>query len=535
MAALRRHLLSTIDRVLAQPNSEESYRREAVSLKKLMKGDGAWSTRKIILGWVIDTVRQTVELPPHRKAELAAIFASLAQVQRISHKRYQQILGKLRFVSMAIPGSAGLFSALQLALNQSKGNRIRVSRLLRQHINAFASLAASLCHRPTHLAEIVPQDPSYVGVTDAAKAGMGGVYYSPDGQGHVWRVPFPDDVQDRLVSVTNPSGDVTNSDLEHCGLITQVALIAERHDVRHATIASSSDNTPAVARVAKGAVSSPGAAALLCNYACLHQRQHEYCHQASYIPGPINVMADDASRLQHLTDAQFLSHFEQNYPQDKDWLLVRPNDETVSSMISTLRCKSQPPAPPPRHEPARAPPSMPGLTSSKEKASCLPSLTLPGKRTSSTTSSSSACDIDKEAALATLSELLQLQKRSWQWERGSPTWVSPIPASKDQPESSIPYSVIFSADLPKRMARRTAPTLPTCKSYGTSSTPATWITTNGDSPTSTSSTSSLSLSSGFSDQLNTSTLLPKDAHKPSPSDTYISWPTVTPTRPRRSL
>ena len=78
----------------------------------------------MILGWILDTVRQTIELPPHRKEELAALFADLSTRRRVSEKYWQRTLGKLRFVSVAIPGSAGLFSALQLALNRSSHGRI---------------------------------------------------------------------------------------------------------------------------------------------------------------------------------------------------------------------------------------------------------------------------------------------------------------------------------------------------------------------------------------------------------------------------
>ena len=40
------------------------HRQEPASIKKLWKGDGAWDTRKIILGWIIDTTKGTIELPP---------------------------------------------------------------------------------------------------------------------------------------------------------------------------------------------------------------------------------------------------------------------------------------------------------------------------------------------------------------------------------------------------------------------------------------------------------------------------------------
>jgi hypothetical protein len=63
---LRRQLLHCVDEVLARPLPNEG-RNEAVSLKKLLKGKGSWGTRKLILGWIVDTVRQIIELPPQRK------------------------------------------------------------------------------------------------------------------------------------------------------------------------------------------------------------------------------------------------------------------------------------------------------------------------------------------------------------------------------------------------------------------------------------------------------------------------------------
>ena len=111
-------------------------------------------------------------------------------------------------------------------------------------------------------------------------------------------------------------GRITNSDLEQAGLVAQAGLMATTHDVTYATIANGSYNTPALSRVGKGAVSSEGPAAHLCNIACMHQRRHRYCHETFFIPGVANIMADDASSLQSLTDADFLTHFEQHYPQD---------------------------------------------------------------------------------------------------------------------------------------------------------------------------------------------------------------------------
>ena len=109
MKALRRHLFHAIDQVLATPGVSDEKRLEALSLKKMLKGDGSWNTRKVILGWIVDTLRQTLELPPHRKQELARIFADLSSRSRVSRKTWERTLGKLHFMHTAIPGSAGLF------------------------------------------------------------------------------------------------------------------------------------------------------------------------------------------------------------------------------------------------------------------------------------------------------------------------------------------------------------------------------------------------------------------------------------------
>ncbi|MCA1807793.1 MAG: hypothetical protein LC687_08110, partial [Actinobacteria bacterium] len=56
LKSLRSHLLHALDQVLARPASDEPHRNEAISLKKLLKGDGSWNTRKLILGWIVDTI-----------------------------------------------------------------------------------------------------------------------------------------------------------------------------------------------------------------------------------------------------------------------------------------------------------------------------------------------------------------------------------------------------------------------------------------------------------------------------------------------
>ena len=48
--------------------------KDSAILKKAMQGDGDWATIKEILGWVVDTVSETLQLPPKRMAELLSLM-----------------------------------------------------------------------------------------------------------------------------------------------------------------------------------------------------------------------------------------------------------------------------------------------------------------------------------------------------------------------------------------------------------------------------------------------------------------------------
>jgi len=76
-------------------------------------------------------------------------------------------MGKLRFISYAVPGSAALFSALQSAMNLgAASNQIRITKEVRHSLLAFLTLLNDLSNRPTYLAEIIPEDPLFLGATD---------------------------------------------------------------------------------------------------------------------------------------------------------------------------------------------------------------------------------------------------------------------------------------------------------------------------------------------------------------------------------
>ena len=157
-----------------------------------------------------------------------------------------------------------------------------------------------------------------------------------------------------LVSYSNPQGTITNLDLELVGTITHHDVVCHTTDARERFVYVLSDNTPAVAWQQKGSTTTTHAPAYLLRIQALHQRFHHYYSRHDYIPGPCNVMADDASRLWDHTDTALLSHFNSLYPQNHLWQLLHPRSEMLSAVTCALwrkRCKpgsflAVPPRPP---------------------------------------------------------------------------------------------------------------------------------------------------------------------------------------------
>jgi hypothetical protein len=169
---VKRILLTSLDEVLRKlENQDNAHRQEPASVKKILKGDATWATRKVILGWLLDTCAMTVQLPPRRVDRLFEILYSVAPKQRITTNiKWQKLPGKLRSVVLAIPGGKGLFGVLREALRAKcdQGTRVWLSSSVHLVLLDFRWLAADLTRRPKRIAEIIPKEnPDNLGAQDA--------------------------------------------------------------------------------------------------------------------------------------------------------------------------------------------------------------------------------------------------------------------------------------------------------------------------------------------------------------------------------
>jgi hypothetical protein len=397
---IRRILLHAIDTIFRPLDDADSpFRNEPASVKKMLQGDANWSTCKTLLGWIVDTTAMTLSLPPRRLQRLADILNSIPRSQkRISIQRWHTVLGELRSMAMAIPGTRGLFSHMQEALrHKDPSHHLDLRKGVHDALDDFRLLHQDLARRPTRLYELVPLSPTLIGSHDASGSGAGGIWLpteaaiprneplvgdtvSPHHLAHpiVWRTRFDPAITSQLASWTNPHGAINNSDLELAGGLLHHEAAAQCFDIRERTVLSKTDNTPTLFWQRKGSATTQGPPAYLLRAQALHQRHHRYIARHDFIAGRHNGMSDDASRLHHLTDAQLLTHFNSAYPQRNSWRLWTPTPAILSAVTSTLH--RRPCAP----ESLLSAPTAPILTGHSGPTSATPWPSTPYSPTSKT-------------------------------------------------------------------------------------------------------------------------------------------------------
>ena len=147
-------------------------------------------------------------------------------------------------------------------------------------------------HHP--ISDIVSDYPSVIGSVDAAKPGMGGVLFAPAGQPPaMWQATFLEDIQCCIVLTdNNPTGDLTNSNLEQARVLAHADVVTLLFNLREFTLTTLNDNIMAVTRNCKGTITLDQATAYLCHLSSLHFHHYCYYHEVSHIKGTANAMAD---------------------------------------------------------------------------------------------------------------------------------------------------------------------------------------------------------------------------------------------------
>ena len=139
-------------------------------------------------------------------------------------------------MALALPGARHLFSHMQLALSNKIKTRVILTKGVHDALKDFRWILHDIKSRPTRIAELIPLLASAEGHHDASGAGAGGVWF-PAKQlnprvGYrnapvLWRLKWPQYIIDELVTTENPTGTISNSDLELAGGLLHLEAVAQ--------------------------------------------------------------------------------------------------------------------------------------------------------------------------------------------------------------------------------------------------------------------------------------------------------------------
>jgi len=140
-------------------------------------------------------------------------------------------MGRLQHATRILPAARGFFMPLYNALKglpESIG--LSCHGEVRHALLDVANVIRDLASRPTHVKELVQQLLNYTGYCDASAFGAGGVWFGANIAlpPSVWRVQWPADITNNVISDANPDGRLTNSDLEMAAVVLQEAVLEAR-------------------------------------------------------------------------------------------------------------------------------------------------------------------------------------------------------------------------------------------------------------------------------------------------------------------
>ncbi len=349
MIHFTRAVLHGINKVFPAPGPTDDPKDNPIAIKKLQQGDGRWSTSKEILGWFFDGITRCMSLPSTKVTKIMSILRSLSRKPIVRLGDLESLNGKLMHATIGIPNGKGLLSPIITTVTKHargkhyKNKTLRLNQTTRQALQDWLTLLPAALRNPIPCTDLMPAPADFVGYCDASKNGAGGIWFglNKDLPPIVWRIPFPERIQQQVISQNNPHGKISNSDLEMIGLLFQWLVLEKFVDLAHAHVAIWCDNTPTVAWATKLLATKARTAARILRILALRMISCRASPLTTmHIPGNNNNMADFASRSFNVchTSKTFLTEFHKRFPlpQDASWVLCQLPNATIGHALSCL-------------------------------------------------------------------------------------------------------------------------------------------------------------------------------------------------------
>ena len=263
---------------------------------------------------------------------------------------FRSVLYKICHAFLLIPAGKGLLSPFYRILSaQPRVVFLHRNKPLQQALVETCTFLRDSINDPTHCSSLVTGWPDFVGICDASKHGVGGIVVGElqAAPPTVFRLEWPPDIQAALVSESNPTGMISNSDLKCAGLVLVCLLVEATVDnLEAARVALYSDNSPSVSWIQRIALRrSPIAMQLIRALALRLQLRKASPLTTLHVAGEQNQMTDIPSRSFGSnpkwacnTDTAFASLYNSMFPlpSQSSWNVFRFSSVVVTRITSIL-------------------------------------------------------------------------------------------------------------------------------------------------------------------------------------------------------
>ena len=109
-------MLHGIHAIFLPPGITGRNGHNSIAYKKLVAGEGVWDTQKEILGWDINGVDYTIQLPAKKCIDICALIKKCLKATKVPLGLFRKLAGKLQHASFAIPSGKSLFTPVDMAM-----------------------------------------------------------------------------------------------------------------------------------------------------------------------------------------------------------------------------------------------------------------------------------------------------------------------------------------------------------------------------------------------------------------------------------
>jgi hypothetical protein len=353
---LQRHLLRgreilpfVLELLGRPPDADDPIERDDVlSISKFL-AEATPSEVKTILGWVVDTRRLLLSLPPNKVlAWSASIQAMLDDPRKVSYEDLDTLIGRLNHCGFLIPQARHFMGRIRTAKHSaSKRRYTRLSLDVQLDLGLWLGFIHS-AGAGIDMNNLTFRHPTHVSRVDASEHGMGGYSLIT---GKAWRFEIP--VHLRLRTSLNS--------LEHLASYIQIAFEAATSGLPPSSvILTGTDSTTAAGWLHHSSFDdsssdSPPLRLWVARAMAQLLLDHSSVLFSKWFPGKDNQVADSLSRDHHLTNDEIhpllFSSFPEQMPRDFEICrLPRTLCSQITTWLHRLPPSTQSPKVPTRSE-----------------------------------------------------------------------------------------------------------------------------------------------------------------------------------------